>query len=380
MATRTKTGRGRLGAFTLVELLVVIAIIGVLVALLLPAVQAAREAARRAQCQNNLKNLGLAMLNYHEARKKFPAPIYLTPQSKVLNDVMSSSRLLGRHWAIEILPYMEQQGLRNQFTFSNASSPVYLSLPVSGQYVNGVAIATDLPLMRCPSDGNSTQPFLDYSANSLPWARGNYGYNMGNLFPDLTMLKRLRGDAGVTPDAKLNDRRDFFIGMGVVEGVERSIAQISDGTTNTLMLAEMRAGLSPSDRRGVWAMGMCGSNFHCRHGFNATQGINSCVGDEDDFNGASNVEQEVGKATMLAECMSGNSWASAQSTVRSVHADGAFSVFADGSVRFLNNFIDAGRVGTGAYLGENDNDIQEQNFGVWQRLIASADGFSFSIQ
>jgi prepilin-type processing-associated H-X9-DG protein len=78
---------------------------------------------------------------------------------------------------------------------------------------------------------------------------------------------------------------------------------------------------------------------------------------------------------MRAECMWGNGWASAQSVVRSLHPDGAHAAFADGSVRLLNNFIDAGRVGVGEFLGQDANDIVEANFGVWQRLLAASDGY-----
>ncbi|MEM7317335.1 MAG: DUF1559 domain-containing protein, partial [Planctomycetota bacterium] len=99
-------------AFTLVELLVVIAIIGILVALLLPAVQQARDAARRVQCQNNLKNLGLALLNYESANKELP------PSSVWPFDTRPGDRAnvqLGPNWVILILPYIEEQGLADSF-------------------------------------------------------------------------------------------------------------------------------------------------------------------------------------------------------------------------------------------------------------------------
>src|SRR5687767_13667910 len=99
--------RGRPG-FTLVELLVVIAIIGVLVALLLPAVQAAREAARRAQCQSNIKQLGLALLNYHAGRNTFPASINF-PAGAGIPWNPSISTTHGPNWVIAILPFIEQQ-------------------------------------------------------------------------------------------------------------------------------------------------------------------------------------------------------------------------------------------------------------------------------
>jgi prepilin-type processing-associated H-X9-DG protein len=276
------------------------------------------------------------------------------------------------------LPYIEQQGLHRSFTFSNNVGPLYLASNQGGSFVNGPAVATEVAVYLCPSDGNARQPFVDYISSGLEWARGNYGYNMGNFFPSVDMLRRLRGEIPPAPPSLL-ERVDFFMGIGAVEGVEKSVAKIADGTTNTIMIGEMRAGLSQSDRRGVWAMGMCASNFHCRHGFNGAQGVNSCFGEEDDFVGVDKVKQEVGEATMRAECMWGNGWASAQSVVRSLHPDGAHAAFADGSVRLLNNFIDAGRVGVGEFLGQDTNDIVEANFGVWQRLLAASDGYTVTL-
>src|SRR5213595_124720 len=101
----------RKDAFTLVELLVVIAIIGVLVALLLPAVSAAREAARRAQCSNNLKNLGLAMMNYHDSNKKFPLGAVCSgcPTTTSYSFRDAPPQFWSTTWAISILPQLEQQ-------------------------------------------------------------------------------------------------------------------------------------------------------------------------------------------------------------------------------------------------------------------------------
>ena len=122
--TRHVAGAG----FTLVELLVVIAIIGILVALLLPAIQAAREAARRTQCSNNLKNLALAALTYHDVRKHFPVDedLYNDPPDDIdltngqwINQppdpIRDAGKLSGAGWIVEVLPLVEEQALYNQF-------------------------------------------------------------------------------------------------------------------------------------------------------------------------------------------------------------------------------------------------------------------------
>src|SRR3954463_6465941 len=105
--------------FTLVELLVVIAIIGILVALLLPAVQAARESARRAQCTTNLKNLALALQNYHDVYKHFPAVAHFGPPTDPPHNATLDDLRLFQNWALEILPFIEESNLLALFQVSN---------------------------------------------------------------------------------------------------------------------------------------------------------------------------------------------------------------------------------------------------------------------
>src|SRR5215211_3543866 len=121
----------RVRAFTLVELLVVIAIIGILVALLLPAIQSAREAARRAQCTSNLKNVALALHNYHDAKKEFPTAAWLRPEPKGSTDHILVDNRLFWNWAIRILPYLEEQNLAAQFTI-NDTTPITKDAPPNG--------------------------------------------------------------------------------------------------------------------------------------------------------------------------------------------------------------------------------------------------------
>jgi prepilin-type N-terminal cleavage/methylation domain-containing protein/prepilin-type processing-associated H-X9-DG protein len=140
-STRARTcGRWRRG-FTLVELLVVIAIIGVLVALLLPAVQAAREAARRTQCSNNLKNIGLALINHADAKKKLPAATQFRPGKGFPNPDSGP----GGTWVLEILPFIEQQALYARF---NRTVPVHDDR-------NKDLLGIPLPFLVCPSDGDA---------------------------------------------------------------------------------------------------------------------------------------------------------------------------------------------------------------------------------
>ena len=146
--------------FTLIELLVVIAIIAILIALLLPAVQQAREAARRTQCKNNLKQLGLAFHNYHDTHSRFPQPamIGLTVSSGM---IMTS----GASWQTMLLPYMDQG---NVYNLMDLNSDPY-DVPV-----NGPAVATIIPAFLCPSTPRPS-PLVEYTIPA--------GTSLGGGFP-----------------------------------------------------------------------------------------------------------------------------------------------------------------------------------------------------
>lgn len=150
--SRSLTKRG----FTLVELLVVIAIIGILVALLLPAIQAAREAARRAQCTNNLKQVGIALLNYENSKKKLP---------------FGSRYLHGNgNWVTETIPYLEEQSLADQFNFDAKMTEAPNA---------ELAARTIIPTLICPSDELSNNPIRTVIVN----APGNPDAAQGLWYP-----------------------------------------------------------------------------------------------------------------------------------------------------------------------------------------------------
>ncbi len=368
MTTQNSSAKSQ-RAFTLVELLVVIAIIGVLVALLLPAVQSAREAARRIQCSNNIRNMALAVINFHDARGHFPVPSTLRPGSN--DSVLQDSRLFS-NWAIDTLPYFEQQNLYDQFQISVDLA----SLKRITDSENEQARSTEISVMLCPSDQGQGQRFTGGSFPGSSWARGNYGLNGFQFWPNAGLTKVMQGDlqGASSAEKEAAEYAEFNLGMGGISGPKMTMARITDGTTNTIMLAEMRVGLSERDRRGVWAMGMCGSNFHCRH---AGLPINSCGGFDDDVFGVSDIYEDVGQNTLAIQCMQPDQSvnASGQSVVRSTHPGGAHVAMADGSTHFLSDFIETGELQVGGFIGEDPVDTTPEAFGVWPRLNMGADGY-----
>ena len=204
-----KLRRGRPG-FTLIELLVVIAIIAVLIALLLPAVQAAREAARRSQCVNNMKQLGLAVMNYESAQGALPP---------VIMYFKNGTNLYGNDFGLKarILPYLEQSALYNSlnqgFTYGD----------VHNATVRVIQVAT----LLCPSDGNNPGGTVTVGSASLPIALTNYPNNLGTF--DTNNGGRFDGPTYYINAAAL--------GKPQLDAVV-TLASITDGTSNTAMWSE----------------------------------------------------------------------------------------------------------------------------------------------
>jgi prepilin-type N-terminal cleavage/methylation domain-containing protein len=171
MLMLARTHRG----FTLIELLVVIAIIAILIALLLPAVQQAREAARRTQCKNNLHNLGLAFHNYHDVFNHFPLAGICVIHGSLCNaggnysyrDDPANNVFWGTSWGIALFPYIDQSP---RFNIWNPSLTY-------GDATNRMVTGQPLPIMKCPSDLDSG-PALNPDGNGT-FDKGNYGLNMG---------------------------------------------------------------------------------------------------------------------------------------------------------------------------------------------------------
>ena len=220
-------------AFTLVELLVVIAIIGILIALLLPAVQAAREAARRLQCSNNLKQLGLAFHGYHTACRTFPMGYGPMPDGGYGT---GTDEGVEWTWCVRLFPYIEQKALYDNINW-NANPGVATSDPEQ-LYLRGAQIAA----FQCPSDSEADKPYEDAGDPNQKRGRISYGGNFG-LGPMEAPKSRsplwdqATGTQLYYPDA--GDRRYPGV-LGYNRGAR--MADITDGSSNTALLSELISG------------------------------------------------------------------------------------------------------------------------------------------
>jgi len=218
-------------AFTLVELLVVIAIIGVLVALLLPAVQSAREAARRIQCSNHLKQYGLGIQNYHDTFQVFP-----------INATGTNGSALPRlTWQVRILPYMEQSAVFNAIDFTVDPR----RLPVA----NGAILwAVSPPYTHCPSDAMIPKVLLSGTAAR---AQCNYGGSLGSQNVDGTTAGKCQPfkafeqtmPGGNPRFGEMNPiNKSRVSGVFAFSAIVLRIADVTDGTSNTLLAGEVLPG------------------------------------------------------------------------------------------------------------------------------------------
>lgn len=225
----SRSGLGR-QAFTLVELLVVIAIIGILVALLLPAIQSAREAARRTQCVNNMKQLATALHNYHDTYQCFPI--------NYGNNQQYNNNGTGKSWLIGILPFIEQQQLYTEINFTLRIGD---NTAAANRTVNTDVAEQGVKPFLCPSDGDSSNGVMGGRANvGGTWGVNNYKAVAGGnwAWGDHTGVSQLSGKW--PNDANGLDRGNGIICRNSDNQVMNytRMAHITDGTSVTLAIGE----------------------------------------------------------------------------------------------------------------------------------------------
>jgi prepilin-type N-terminal cleavage/methylation domain-containing protein/prepilin-type processing-associated H-X9-DG protein len=297
--------------FSLVELLVVIAIIGMLVSLLLPAVQSAREAARSVACGNQLRQLNIALHNYHSARGSLPAGVCNNNAGASLPPTLYDLRTPDT-WFAAALPFMEHQSIYDRFAFSEGS----------GSPVNAPLVATALPGVMCPSDAETGTPICTSRCNLFAPQTASkmlglwYAASLGNgplwnqcsfcspAFPTSTNEACCSGlDRGI--DGNPN-------GMFAVAKIPVRFSQVTDGQSKTIILGETL----PRESMHIGA-------YTGHFPVTATNiPINSFIPRED--------WPALGHLTNYGEA----------GGIKSRHPSGAYVAFADGSVSFTNDSID----------------------------------------
>ncbi|SFJ24309.1 DUF1559 domain-containing protein [Planctomicrobium piriforme] len=316
----------RWSGFTLIELLVVIAIIAILIALLLPAVQQAREAARRSQCKNNLKQVGLALHNYHDVMGMFPFATVNSPSnaSSATGPFKNAGELILNHtgWQM-LLPYVDQAPLYNLYNFSLASG-IHKG-GGSGTVVGGSTTALNpnlalsarvLNVFICPSDSGpkvdttSAATYAAYTGGSMygcgaPGAgRLSYGFSVNSGNPTTLW-------ANITPSTRA------LFGMNS----SSDIREVTDGTSNTVAVVETTLDVDDGDA-AVW-----GCAAHVSMGVNlaAARGINNFICCA--WRAPANAQYQLFR---------NGEWGEPGSS----HAGGVDVLMADGAVRFLSENID----------------------------------------
>lgn len=309
--------------FTLIELLVVIAIIAILVALLLPAVQQAREAARRTECKNKLKQLGLAIHNYHDQFSVFPPGTVNGAQRSGIPDDPNGchgggQECIGGPWIVMILPNLDQTALFQQHQKIVSERGEAVDWYGNSTYTSqNMKIGSErVAFMDCPSHPASEE-LMANGTGMEHLARGNYAasYGAGGYGTSFTQNASIGGVFGNNSKYRMRD--------------------ITDGTSNTIMLSELRyrlpGGNSYQDIRGVWAYGSMGSNI-----FSTLTAPNSS--ENDSIWGCRHVDDlPCGSSNS-----DGNTYQNLWAAARSYHVGGVQGTMTDGSVRFFSENIDLG--------------------------------------
>ncbi|HVJ69205.1 MAG TPA: DUF1559 domain-containing protein [Caulifigura sp.] len=308
-------------AFTLIELLVVIAIIAILIALLLPAVQQAREAARRSQCQNNLKQIGLAMHNYHDVYGGF-APGYISDWATA--NGFTGTEYCTWAWGASILPQLEQGALFNALEVGTVRTMAAVDSANAKQKLP--QLATPVSVFMCPSDDGPAVPAAGVAqglrrASDGAWqpvAKSNYigvnttrRWHIGGRMTGVDSNTRNQWGAG--PGANFDPNGVFFRDRSI------KIGDITDGSSNTLMVGERRYSFN-SPATGLAVV--------CRAGIFIGQELS---------NEQLTLHRSLGT---LAVAVNSTDQTTCIRGFASPHVGGLYFLFGDGGVRFISQNID----------------------------------------
>ena len=348
--------------FTLVELLVVIAIIGILVGLLLPAVQAAREAARRMQCSNNIKQIALACHTYESTYKRFPS-MQLGTGALHPSTVHGAFQRFAMSGHYALMPFCEQSPLFNGLVTLNREP-----------WMNHVLYTTRLPYLECPSAPGKQDPV---NAGRTRGA-SNYGFCAGDNYAGSQILQ---GGTQERDTPALSAQKLPIRNRGVFGRNWPSIAEITDGTSNTIAIAEF---ITPASPEGAGMVVLIAADHNtysplsCRAQWNGRAFVTPALVFRGDtargyrtsagnlfFNGVTTILPPNAASCMIGSATNNPHWMQGIYSAGSGHTGGAQVAMADGSVRFVSDSIDTGNL---ALVAPAANSGAISPYGVWGAL------------
>lgn len=321
--------RRQRSGFTLIELLVVIAIIGVLIALLLPAVQAAREAARRAQCTNNLKQFGIAIHNYIDKHGVLPpGRIWRAgPPGPSFPTIFSGTP--NTTWFELMLPEIEQAPLAAAFNYDLGAEgfPGPGLSAAAGFFANSTVSASKLSIFQCPSDRTLTFRITPQYAGGLLsgpiLTKGNYATSWGNT----NWRQR---------DIVFGSVNQVYLKSAFGHDMQVSLAAVSDGTSNSVFVSEVLQGAEFDVRGVMWSSVPGGASFMTRFTPNKYQDYLNIINQGDFLNQVIFCVNEPG---FRLPCLGGAGDSEAFAGSRSRHPGGVNTLFGDGRVQFIKDSI-----------------------------------------